>query len=73
MAKAVNRTPLTTEVQVRARVSPCRICGRQSGTGTGFSTSSSVFLVNVILPWISIPRIIWGMKNTPAGGRSSET
>jgi hypothetical protein len=33
MALAVSRQPLVTE----ARVSPCGICDRQSGTGTGFT------------------------------------
>jgi hypothetical protein len=42
IAKAVSRQPLTAEARVRARVSPCGICGGQSGTGTGFSLSSSV-------------------------------
>jgi hypothetical protein len=44
MAQAVCRRPLTAETQVRARVSPCGICGGQSGTGTAFSSSSYVFL-----------------------------
>jgi hypothetical protein len=44
MAQAVSRRPLTAESQVRARVNPCGICGGQSGTGTGFSQSSSVLL-----------------------------
>jgi hypothetical protein len=34
MAQAVSRRPLTAEV--RSRVSPCGICGGQSGIGTGF-------------------------------------
>ena len=42
MAQAVSRRPLIAEARVRSRVSPCRICGGQSGTGTGFSLSTSV-------------------------------
>jgi hypothetical protein len=44
MAQAVSRRPLTAKARVRSRVSPCGICGRQSGTGTGFSP------VNFIVP-----------------------
>jgi hypothetical protein len=43
MAQAVSRRPPTAEDRVRTRVSACGICGGQSGTGTGFSPSSSVF------------------------------
>jgi hypothetical protein len=39
MAQVVSRRPLTVE----APVSPREICGWQSGTGTSFSNSSSVF------------------------------
>jgi hypothetical protein len=42
MAQVVSRRPLTAEARVRARVCPRRICAGQSGTGTGFSPSSSV-------------------------------
>jgi hypothetical protein len=43
MAQAVSRRPATAEAQVRFRFSPCRICGRQSGTGTGFYPTTSGF------------------------------
>ena len=32
MAQALSRRPLTAEARVRSRVSPCGICGGQSGT-----------------------------------------
>jgi hypothetical protein len=40
MAQAVICQPHNMEAWVRARVSPCRICGIQSGMLTGFSLSS---------------------------------
>jgi hypothetical protein len=43
MAQAVSRRPPTAEARVRSRVSSCGVCGGQSGTGTGFSPSKSVF------------------------------
>jgi hypothetical protein len=43
MAQAVRRSPLTAEVRVSARVSPCGICGGQSGFRIGFSSTSSIF------------------------------
>jgi hypothetical protein len=44
MAQAVSRRPLTTEARgFDPGSSPCGIFGGQSGTGTGFSPSTSVF------------------------------
>jgi hypothetical protein len=45
MVQAVSRRPPTADARVRSRVSPCGICGGQSGKGTGFPPSTSVF------PW----------------------
>jgi hypothetical protein len=53
MSQAVSRRPLTTEARVCARVSPCGICGGQSGTEAGNSSSSSVSPVNIIPLWLS--------------------
>jgi hypothetical protein len=47
VAQAVSRRPVTAEIWVTVRVSPCGICGGQSGTGTGLSSSSSVCPLSV--------------------------
>jgi hypothetical protein len=43
MAQVISRRPLTAETLIRARINPRGICGGESGSGTGFSQSSSVF------------------------------
>ena len=52
MAEAISRRPLTAEARVRSRVSPCGICGGQSGTGTGFSRVLRLFVVSIITPML---------------------
>jgi hypothetical protein len=50
MAQEVSRRPLTSEARVRSQFSLCGICGGQSGTGTGLSSSTSLFSVSIIPP-----------------------
>jgi hypothetical protein len=63
MAQVVSHQILTVEAQVHARVSPCGICGGQSGTGTGFSLSSSIFPSIYHYTITLQTHIIWGMCN----------
>jgi hypothetical protein len=42
MAQEISCQPVTVEALVRARFSPCGICGGQSGTEAGFYSSYSV-------------------------------
>jgi hypothetical protein len=63
MAQVVSRRPLTAEAQVCAQVNQCGICGGQSGTGKGFSPSSSVF-PSIYHSTVALQtHIIWGMRN----------
>jgi hypothetical protein len=43
VAQAVSLYARITEVWVRSQADPCRVCGEQSGSGTGFSMNTSVF------------------------------
>jgi hypothetical protein len=50
MAQVVSHRHLTADARFRAQFNPCGICDGQSGTGTGFSPSSSVFPSQYIIP-----------------------
>jgi hypothetical protein len=63
MAQVVSSRLLTAEARVRARVNQCGICGGQSGTGTGFSPSSSVFPCRYNSIVALQTHIIRGMRN----------
>jgi hypothetical protein len=62
MAQVVSRRPLTAEARVSAWFNPCGIYGGKSGTGTGFSPSSSVFPCQYSTVALQT-HIIWGMRN----------
>jgi hypothetical protein len=60
IAQVVSRRPLIGEARVRARVSPCGICGGQSDTGAGFSPSSSGFPLSIYHFTVALQtHIIW--------------
>jgi hypothetical protein len=70
MAQAVSHRPLTAEARVRAQVNLCGICGGQSGTGTGFSASSSVLPCQYHFTVALQTHIILGMNNMSISGNS---
>jgi hypothetical protein len=71
--QAVNRRPLTAEARVRSRVSPCGICGEQSGIGTffpeyfGFPMSISFHRCSIIRKNEKLVIFITGLHNKPQG------
>jgi hypothetical protein len=73
VAQAGSRWTFTAETSVRARVNPCGIFGRQSGTGTVHSPSSLVFPLSIFHRGSPHSYLTWGMNNRSTGGRSSET
>jgi hypothetical protein len=76
MAQAVSRRSLTAEARVRFRVSPCGICGGQSGTVTAFYLEYFGFPPSISFHRCSITRknekkkliiFITGLHNKPQG------
>jgi hypothetical protein len=54
MVQVVSRLSLATEVRIRAQVSPCAICGLQSGLGQALLRVLRFSLVSIITLWFSI-------------------
>jgi hypothetical protein len=75
MAQAVSYWSLTAEARFHVQVSPCGICGGQSGPRTGLSPSSLVFPCqyhSTMSLHTYKSYIIWVMNNRPVDGYSSE-
>ena len=65
MAEEVSRWAVTTKAQVRSQVSPYEICGGQSGTGTGLSTSffpCQYHSTNAPYPFIHLPPTLYNVS-----------
>jgi hypothetical protein len=69
MTRAVSRRPLTAVARFRTRVNPCGICVGQSGTGTGFSPSSSVLPCQYHTTVVLRTHLSSGGQTRPVGGR----
>jgi hypothetical protein len=52
VAQAANHWRFTVEVRAGSQVGSCEICGGQSGTGTGFCASTSVYHVSIFPPML---------------------
>jgi hypothetical protein len=69
IAQAVSRQFLTAEARVPNHVSPCRICGGQSGTWDRFILwVLRFFPVSIIPPMLHIHAVSWGMDKGPVRG-----
>jgi hypothetical protein len=76
--EAVSCRPFTAEDRFWTLVSPCRICGGQCSTGTGFSSNTSLCVVIVVLPLLrtrflfsssSSKQLLTGRPGEAWGGR----
>jgi hypothetical protein len=74
MARAFTHRPFTAEAWFRSRLNPCAICGGLRGTGTGFFSEFSGFLLSVsFLRGCPYSYINLWMNSGPVRGHSSET
>ena len=58
MAEAVSHFHITAEAQLHLQVSPYGICSVQSGAGTAFLLSTSVFIISITFTFIILNSLI---------------